>query len=364
MQNFYSTEKIDKKGADINIIFGERGPGKTFALLEKAVRHYWETGRQSAYIRRLKDEIDGEKKTDIFEGVVSVGKISEITEDTWDNVVVRGSKVYLAKYDSDADSMKKDPTPFMHIFAISQQAKYKSTNFPEVDIIILDEFLTRDGEIVGEWSKYQNLLSTIIRRRDDVKIYLLGNTVNRDSVYFENYGIRDTVRKMKPGDLKTVKSQGGALLAIEYTKPLTAAQKSAKYFDFGDSVGQMIMEGGWETERYPRPPKFDKKDIYFTYFIIYLDRVLQVDMVATSEKLFSVVHRKTTAIKDPDRDYIFSLRYDPRTNWHVKMNRKYDKMSQPIYDDIQGARVYFTDADTGEAFKNFYEKSIISTFYA
>lgn len=364
MKEFYRTDKIDKKNADINIIFGERGPGKTFALLEKAVQHYWESGRQSAYIRRQKDEIDGAKKTDLFEGLVSAGKISEITGDKWDNIVVRGSKVYLAKYNGDADSMQKDSTPFMHIFAVSQQAKYKSTNFPEVDIIILDEFLTRDGEIVGEWSKYQNLLSTIIRRRDDVKIYLLGNTVNRDSIYFENYGVRDIVRNMKAGDIKLIVSKGGARLALEYTKPLEAAQKSAKYFDFGDSVGRMIMSGGWETERYPKPPKFDKKDIYFTYFIIYQDHILQVDMVATSEKLFSVVHAKTTPIQDPDRDYIFSLNYDPRTNWHVKINRKYDKMSQPIYDDIQGARVYFSDNDTGEVFKNFYDKSLISTFYA
>lgn len=362
--DFYTTEKIDKKDGDINIIFGERGPGKTFALLEKTVRHFWETGRQSAYIRRLKDEIDGDKKTDIFEGVVSAGKIEEITEGAWNNIIVRGSKVYLAKYDGDADKMVKNADPFMHLFSLSQHAKYKSTNFPLIDIIIFDEFITRDGEIVGEWSKYQNLMSTIIRRRDDVKIYLLGNTVNRDSIYFENYGIRDIVRNMKQGDVRLIVSKGGARLAVEYTKPLAAAQKSAKYFSFGDSVGRMIMSGGWETERYPRPPKFEKKDIYFTYFILYQDRVLQVDMVSTSEKLFSVVHRKTTPIKDPDRDYIFSLKYDPRINWHVKMNRKYDKMSQPIYDDIQGARVYFTDADTGEAFKNFYEKSIISTFYA
>ena len=38
MSNYYSTQKIDKKNATYNVIFGERSNGKTYALLLKSIK--------------------------------------------------------------------------------------------------------------------------------------------------------------------------------------------------------------------------------------------------------------------------------------------------------------------------------------
>lgn len=360
---FYSLKRILKEKADVNIVYGERSSGKTFSALEFAVRDYVKNGNQAVYMRRQKDEIDGAKKTDIFGGLVSTDKIKEITDGVYDNVYVRGTKAYLATYNEDG-KMIRDERPFMHFIIISLQQKFKSLAYPDVRNVIYDEFLTRTGEIADEWSQYQNALSTVIRRRDNVRIFLLGNTVNPFSIYFEHYGIRDQVRKMKPGDVYVMTTRAGLKIAVEYTEPNVTAQKSSKYFDLGDSTGNMIVSGGWETAHYPKPPAFDKQDIYFTYFIIYSGYILQCEMISTGDQLFTFIHEKTTPMKNEDEDYIFSLDYDPRRNWHIKMNKNADKMSRFIYDDIAAARVYFSKDDVGEIFRNFYQRSCNATFYA
>ena len=57
--------------------------------------------------------------------------------------------------------------------------------------ILFDEFITKGMYLTDEFMAFMNTLSTIIRQRDNVKIFMCGNTVNKFNPYFEEMGLND-----------------------------------------------------------------------------------------------------------------------------------------------------------------------------
>ena len=54
---YYNLKKIDSKNALYNIIIGQRSNGKTYAVIEKAIKAYFKTGERTAYLRRFKEDL-------------------------------------------------------------------------------------------------------------------------------------------------------------------------------------------------------------------------------------------------------------------------------------------------------------------
>ena len=121
----------------------------------------------------------------------------------------------------------------------------KSTSYPDITIIVYDEAISRDGYITDEFVLFCNVLSTIIRQRDDVVIYMLGNTVNKYCPYFVEMGLTD-VKNMKEGDLQ-VYSYGDSRLkvAVQFTDSISKKGKASDvYFAFNNPKLQMITGKG------------------------------------------------------------------------------------------------------------------------
>ena len=64
-----------------------------------------------------------------------------------------------------------DKQPFCYAFALSELEHDKSTAYPNVTTVLFDEFLSRKSYLPDEFVLFMNTLSTIIRERDNVKIY-------------------------------------------------------------------------------------------------------------------------------------------------------------------------------------------------
>ncbi|MFV3037454.1 phage DNA encapsidation protein, partial [Klebsiella pneumoniae] len=94
----------------------------------------------------------------------------------------------------------------------------KSTSFPDIDLIIFDEFLTNRLYLNDEFILFMNTVSTIVRRREDVKIYMLGNTVNKYCPYFAEMGL-EHIPKMTQGTIDVYAYGNSDLtVAVEYCK--------------------------------------------------------------------------------------------------------------------------------------------------
>ena len=77
---YYSLSGILEKNADYNIIFGERSNGKTYACLAYMIINYVETGEQSAYVRRWREDLRGKRAESLFSGHVANGFVSQVTK--------------------------------------------------------------------------------------------------------------------------------------------------------------------------------------------------------------------------------------------------------------------------------------------
>lgn len=122
----------------------------------------------------------------------------------------------------------------------------------EISCGIYDEFLSRSGELKDEFLKLQILHSNMLRNRTDryVPLFMLGNTVSRDSAVAEQFGIK--LRDLRRG-LNVYRNKKGVPRIVLYYTPETAANSEAAtaYYDrFENSHINMISHGDWVLGSY------------------------------------------------------------------------------------------------------------------
>lgn len=353
-KKFYSLKAILEKKAQYNMIFGERSNGKTYAVLKYALERYVKDGEQLAIVRRWQEDFIGKRGNVMFDALVSNNEIEKLTKGEWTGVYYYGSKWFLCKTDDESGKRITQETPFAYGFSISSMEHDKSTSYPLITTICFDEFLTRTQYITDEFVLFMNVISTIVRHRTNVTIFMLGNTVNRYCPYFKEMGLTH-IKDMKPGDIDIYRYGNSELtVAVEYTLPNKLGKESDLYFAFDNPKLSMITGGTWEIDIYPHSPcKFVPKDILFTYYICFNGEILECQIVNHDNMDFTFIHRKTTELKHPDRDLIYSTEYSPLPNWKRKINKPITKIEKKIASYYALDKVFYSDNEVGEILRNY-----------
>ncbi len=357
--NYYSLDNILKIGAHYNIIFGERSNGKTYACLKMAIERYFKYNETSAYVRRYKEDFIGKRGSALFQSIVANDVVSELTNGLFDGVSYYAGKWYLSTFDAKLNKAVREPFPFCYGFALSDMEHDKSTSFPSITTIIFDEFISRNGYMFDEFVTFMNVVSTIVRQRNDVKIFMLGNTVNQYCPYFEEFGLTH-ISEMVKGDID-VYSYGESELkvAVEYANSISDSKPSDLYFAFDNPKLDMIKNGSWELGMYPHLPyRFTDNDVIFTFFIEFKSSVVQCEIVNSGSDIFIFCHIKTTPIKYPETDLIYTLEFSPRPNY---VNKIFQPPNKKILINIarlflQG-KVFYQNNTVGEIVRNFIIQS-------
>ena len=385
---FYNIAPILKLGATYNMIIGERSNGKTYSALKLMLDDYWKTGHQGAYIRRYDVEIRGKEINTLFDGHIQNDYISQLTNGQYDRVRYHAGRFYLATFDPDLNKLVYQDNPFCFVFALNNMEHYKGTSYPNIFTIIFDEFITRQFYLNNEFVLFMNMLSTIIRRRLGVKIFMLANTVNKFCPYFAEMGMRH-IEELKQGSIDLY-SYGASKLkvAVEYcATPKGKNKESDMYFAFDNPSLQMITGGAWEIDMYPHCPfPFKSSDIIFMFFIKFDLHVLQCEVIqapyinpepstsvtitsssssssssspsplaSTPISTFIFIHEKTTPIRYPDSDIIFTDEYDPRPNWFRNLRKPSNNLTRKIATYFRDQRVYYATNDVGEIVRNYLQ---------
>lgn len=349
---FYSLKNILKKNAYYNVIFGERSNGKTFAVQEYALKEYASTGKQLAVIRRYQEDYTGKRGSTTFDGIVKSGKVESIFAGKWTDIYYYGSRWFLCRYEE--GKRITDEKPFAYGFALSSMEHDKSTNYPDITTVLFDEFLSRTMYLTDEFILFTNVLSTIIRHRNDVTVFMLGNTVNKYCPYFHEMGLRH-VKEMSPGDIDVYRyGESELTVAVEYTKPNDEGKASDVYFAFDNPKLQMITGGLWEIDIYPHcPMKFKPKDIKFIYFIEFDNTLLQCEIVIVGRDRFTFVHPKTTEMQNREADVIFSPEFSTNPRHHRNITKPRTPIEKAIAEFYITDRVFYSDNETGEVVRNY-----------
>lgn len=337
------------------VVFGERSNGKTYSALKYALERFIKNGEQFAYLRRYGEDIRPKNLTNLFSGHVENKVIVELTKQEWTGITYSRGKFFFERFDENGDREVSD-TPVGFAFDLNSMEHYKSTSFPRITTVIFDEFMSRTGYLPNEFILFTNSLSTIIRHRDNVKIIMLGNTVNKSCPYFGEMGLSH-IKDQKPGTVDVYQySQTELQVVCEYTG--SSAKKGGKasdvYFAFDNPELKMITSGAWEIGIYPHlNVKLRPKDTVQHFFIQYEDELLHGEVIVLDSGDFIFIHPKTTPIKDEDNDIVYTTKPDERWNYRMCLTKQSDKLSRYIIQCIRENRVFYSSNEVGEVLRNY-----------
>ena len=258
---YYTLDRIKKENADINIIYGEKGNGKSYAVKHECALNnylnslkdvdnlpdYFKEGKRFMLVRRLKEEITKEKILQYFNDA----KIEELTHGEYNCIEVYTHKIYFAKR---IDYNHKERGALIgYAIALSTEQSYSSLSFLDVSDIILEEVFSRDRYLFREPDKLMALYSTVDRKRKTTKIWMVGNTISRVCPYIYEWGLYEIVSKMKQGEIRTVTipatDDDTVKIAIEYCESTGVSSHTI------GSSKDMINKGEWMTTEQPHLPK-------------------------------------------------------------------------------------------------------------
>ena len=353
---FYSLDKIKEFKCQYNLIFGKRSNGKTYSVLKEGLTNYVNRGKQMGYVRRYREDFVGKRGQTLFAALVSDGTVSQLTKGKWDNVRYMSGQWFLSTTDEKGREVR-DSSPFCYGFSLASMEHDKSTSYPDITTVVFDEFISRLGYLQNEFVVFMNVLSTIIRQRDDVTIYMLGNTVNKYCPYFAEMGLGH-IEQMEAGkiDIYTY-GESKLRVAVERTRNHNiGGRKSEVYFAFDNPSLSMITGGAWELDLYPHLPlEYTEENIMFKFFILFNDQMLQGNVLEVNDSTFIYIHRKTSKLRHPDDDLIFAEEYDPRPNHVRNLRRSSLDAAKKIGWYFANSKVFYQDNDVGEVVRNYLQ---------
>ena len=352
---FYSLNNILKTGATYNVIFGERSNGKTYSVLKYGLEQYIKNGGQLAIVRRWKEDITGRRASDIFSALNVNNEVVNLTDGKYTGITYFASKFYLCNYDENGKPLYSiDNDCFAFTFALSETEHNKSISYPKITTILFDEFMTKHIYLNDEFVLFMNTVSTIVRQRDNVKIFMCGNTVNKFCPYFQEMGLTH-ILEMKQGTID-IYTYGESTLkvAVEYCQNTQSRKQSNFYFAFNNPKLNMITGGAWELDIYPHlPVKYQPKNIQFIYFIEFNGYLLQCEVIEINGDMFTFIHQKTTPLKENSIDLIYTLDYNYKSNYNRNIYKPLNNLQKRLLWFFQTDRVFYQNNEIGDIVSNY-----------
>lgn len=252
----YSIDNIDKEDAIINLIYGERSNGKSYAVKhKKAVEKYLNTGSRFILMRRWKEEITTEKIEQYFQDV----DIYKLTDGKFNSITMYKKRLFLSNYNNDTGKTTRGDM-IGYVVALSTEQNYAGASYLDVNDIIFEEFMARNTPYLGnESDRLINFYSTVDRKRGTTKIWLVGNTISQVCPYLQDWGLQNIVLNQKQGTIETIELGTGTYneegeeitlkCAIEY-----CSSTGNSSFAIGKHK-DMLNKGTWQSDPQPHLPK-------------------------------------------------------------------------------------------------------------
>lgn len=237
-KNWYSIKRIMSYNCAYYVIFGERKNGKTYSAKKEVIIDEIADGRQFMYVRRKHKMITKRKMKKLFEDI--------------DNYCIErlGSKI---EYTGQGEFyIIRDGEKIVVGYCTSIEEAYDDKGIPynNVSVILFDEFLDY-AYFKDEIEMFRHTIANVVRDEEhqNVKVIMLGNTVNKYCPYFDFFGLN--VNKMRQGDIAVIRAKNGGEAVFEYTKTRVTsddkvAKKKSRYFGFDGVGSDMILYGEWE----------------------------------------------------------------------------------------------------------------------
>ena len=169
MSIFYDYNKVLSYNAFLNIIIGERGVGKTYGAKKYVINRWIKKHKQFVYIRRYETDLE-----------TSVGSTNDnkFFEQVKNEFPIHEFKITKSKK---VRKLIMDNQVIGYALPLSSADSLKSSTYDNVDTIIYDEFMLKEGSSQHYLRNEPEIILDIIEtigRLKDVKIFLLGNAIS------------------------------------------------------------------------------------------------------------------------------------------------------------------------------------------
>lgn len=384
-QKYYSMKKTVDKYPECMyyVVFGERSNGKSYSTLELFVEDFYKSGftRAFGYIRRWSEDVRSSNMEQVFKSLLcndnAENRIAEITKNEYNTVIYKSRLFFLAYKNEETGEIEKQvDEPMGYVFSLAESERIKSTGYPTIKWILLEEFISEGLPMVNEFTRFTSVISTIIRNRDDTKIIMLGNTINKYNLYFNELGLYKAKSQLKNTvDVYEYTADDGRILKIacEYADfPDRKVKKSNIYFAFNNSKNAMITNGSWQIASYPHLEFFyTPADIKLIYFIEFSNELFQCEIIKVKDTkdtriindtdsiyshksvVFTYIHRKTSDIKYPYKHIIFRQGFDTHNNIRRRINNTFDDIGKFIFSFFTTENVTYQDNSVGDAINGY-----------
>ena len=254
---YYTPDRILSYNALLNLIIGERGVGKTYSFKTFAVKRFLNKGKQFAYIRRYDTDLEASVGSSID------NKFFEQIKNEFPNSTFKIAKSKKVR------KLYIDNKICGYALPLSAADSLKSSSYENVDTIIYDEFMLKEGStqhyLRNEPEIILDLIETIGRLRD-IRVYCLGNAISSTCPLMSYFDLTLPYNT----DIKLFKDN---TIAVEYIKnekyrEVKKASRFGKLID-GTKYGKYAIDNEFLTDSKAFIRKKDKNARF--YFILYVN---------------------------------------------------------------------------------------------
>lgn len=252
---WYRLDDVLKHDAQYYIIYGERSNGKSYAVDEYMLKDFFLNGNEFIIMKRYEEDMKGKYMERIFPG-----ELLEWIERDYNKKIKFYRGVWYC-YEADEEFKVNKGTIMGYALSLANVNRTKATNYPNVATILFEEFMSVDCKYLkDEVNLLVNNISTVVRHRHNVKIFMLANAISKYSPYSDALSIR--LHRVEKGKIITreYKDSKGfkTKFVIQRSENVNVFDNSENkdkvvYNIFGNSgVGQMITTGDFEVHAYKR----------------------------------------------------------------------------------------------------------------
>lgn len=322
---------------------------------------YFKNGKPSAYVRRYVEDIRGTNISTLLNPHLKL--IKKLSGNKYNDIDYKTNAFWAVYRDQTGKVKERSAVPILYTAALSNWERSKGADRGEINYFIFDEFLTRTRYLVDEFEKFSNCHSSFTRNRVGVITYMIANTVNNESIYWDEMGLTK-IRNIKPGDIQLYNYNNEKLtVAVERTLHATAKANVEYYYAFDNPRLDMIKTGEWEQDSYAHLEKgwsITKENTKAVFFVLFNDTLIRGNIIYDyrEKSLFLYFHRNGNGRMYNDHDVVFMNR--PTTSvYHfhefsdTPISNKFDKLFYYIKWCLSNDKVYYSSNSVGEVIRNF-----------
>lgn len=286
-RDVYYPLKCDWDQAAFNMCLSDRSRGKTTNPVLVSLIMYRDYGTTPHYLRVSSDQTRPMIIQDMYTTIREHDYISRIFGGEFNDIEYYAKRWTLVKRNMETGEITAAADrPAMVCFGINESDDIKSVyNSPRGDAIIFDEFISSIYHY-DDFFNFKNMIKTIVRDRLSAVCWMLANTTDVHTPWFDDMMLRDAIMGMQMGEARYCTAGDHVSYFIDIMSPDVSERREKvndRYFGHDNpKLNAITGRQMWSTEDYPHipPDKLDPaQQIYGRLYLQHAGRIVRLVLV-------------------------------------------------------------------------------------